>query len=124
MPEMRRGTVMKCRLILLAGVSMGISKVCPASTPEAWAEYQEDVRAASEALIDDIVLKPEVYVDPFGSESFGMAIIHGFDRSTLAEVVYITVCDKSTGNMEISGEIPCSGLGWWGGSRGRKHGSE
>lgn len=92
---------------------MGISQICPASTPEAWVEFGDSVRAASEALVEDIILKPEIYVDPFGSESFGIAVIHGFDRSTHAEVVYIAVYDKAAGDIELSGEILPSDLGWW-----------
>lgn len=104
---------MKGKLILLAGSVVGISRMCPASTPEAWAEFEGDVRTASEALVENVVLEAEVYVDPFGSESYGMAIVHGFDRSTSAEVAYITVYEKATGSIEISGEILLSDLDWW-----------
>lgn len=106
------GAAVKGNLILLAGSMMVIIQVCQASTPEAWEEFGDDVRAASEVLVEDIILKPEIYVDPFGSESYGMAVIHGFDRSTLAEVVYIAVYDKATGGIEISGEILPSELRW------------
>ena len=104
---------MRYSLILLAGCVMGISRVCLASTPEAWEEFGDSVRAASESLVEDLIFKPEVYVDPFGSESYGIAVIHGFDRSTLAEVVYIAVYDKATGGIEIGGEILPSEFSWW-----------
>jgi|GEM_PF-2278095 len=104
---------MTSRLILLAGFVLGHSQICEASTPEAWEEFEGRVRAASETLVEGIVLNTDIYVDPFGSESYGIAIIHGFDGSTSSEVLYVTVFNKETGSIEISGEILPSGLDWW-----------
>ncbi len=105
---------MRGGLILLAGSLVGIGGMCRASTPEAWVEFEESVRAASEALIaGQAVSMTEIYVVPFGSESYGIALIHGFDSSTSVEMVYVTVYEKTTGNIEMSGEITLSELDWW-----------
>jgi len=105
---MRRG------LILLAGSLAAIGRMCHASTPEAWDEFEDSVRTASEALIaGQSVSTPEAYVVPFGSESYGIALVHGFDSATSVEVVFVTVYEKTTGEIESSGEIPLSELDWW-----------
>jgi hypothetical protein len=105
---------MRGGLILLAGSLLGIGRMSLASTPEAWAEFEDSVRTASEALIaGQAVSMTDIFVVPFGSESYGIALVHGLDNSTSVEVVYVTVYDKTTGDTEMSGEIPLSEMDWW-----------
>ena len=45
-------------------------------------------------------------VDPFGSESFGLAVLSGKARGGDATVSYICVMDKQSGTVELGSELP------------------
>lgn len=77
-----------------------------ASSDDAWGEFAMDVAAKCSALAEGRIEKPKVVVDPFGTESYGMAILTGKAVGADATVSSICVYDKKTQTAEIGGELP------------------
>lgn len=71
-----------------------------ASTEEAWQEFRARTEAACRALLPE-GSEAEISVDPFGSESYGIALVH-MGRGTTTEVT-VCVLDKQAGTAELSG---------------------
>lgn len=79
-------------LALIAGPAV-------ASSPDAWEEFREMVRTACSTLVQDPGAVT-IEVNPFGSESFGAALVsvaypQGTDRM-------ICIVDKVTGKAELT----------------------
>jgi len=75
-----------------------------ASSEDAWDEFAQEVGEACTAATRETFATPEVVVDPFGSESFGLAVVSG-DTVTGERKSIICVFDKETKAVEIGGEI-------------------
>ena len=52
----------------------------------------------------------QAVVDPFGSESFGLAVLTGKASGGDATVSYICIMDKQTGTVELGSELPADVL--------------
>lgn len=70
-----------------------------ASSGDAWAEFAAEVEEACRAATAEMITDPSVVVDPFGSESYGLAIVSGETASI------VCVFDKQTKAVEIGGEL-------------------
>lgn len=77
-----------------------------ASSDDAWEEFAKDVAAKCTALAEGRIEQPKVVVDPFGTESYGVAILTGKAVGADAVVSSICVYDKKTQTAEIGGELP------------------
>ena len=89
---------------VLALASILAAASAEASSPGAWDAFRADIRAKCAAaskrhLIKDI----RVQVDPFGSESYGLALLSGFERHATTRSQYICVVGKRSGNVEFGG---------------------
>lgn len=100
--------------VLVAGLSLA-SAVCAgggrAATPEAWAGMRGEVEAACLTAAEPLIENPRARVDPFGSGSFGLALIEGKARDGQGEIAAICVFDKRARTVEIGGELPAAGQG-------------
>jgi hypothetical protein len=76
-----------------------------ASSGDAWAEFAAEVETACLAATAEIVPKGTAVVDPFGSESYGLAVVTGATPSG-PPVSIICVFDKASKAVEIGGELP------------------
>ncbi len=91
---------------LSAAAGMGAMQgIAAASSDDAWDAFRKDV---SEKCLD--AAKPlfetaAATVDPFGSESYGLAVIKGKAVGTDAEISAICVYDKKAKTVEIGGEL-------------------
>jgi hypothetical protein len=96
----------KTRVVLATMFLQGIATAAFASSADAWTAFREDVRTAclkaSEVLIDN----GAILVDPFGSESYGLALISGEAKGADTTVSAICVYDKKTKRVELGGELP------------------
>ena len=75
-----------------------------ASSDDAWAAFATEVEDACLAATGNALLDASAIVDPFGSESYGMAIVTGRtanDRSARM----ICVMDKETRAVQVGGEL-------------------
>ena len=87
---------------------IGLSAILPASasSEDAWQAMRQKVRAGCLAKAHSMSLgKVDVSVDPFGTESYGTAILIKRGSPRQASLAYVCVMDKKTGEFEISGEL-------------------
>lgn len=90
--------------IALALISLSLPTL--ASSGDAWDAFGKDVAAKCTALAVGRIEEPKVVVDPFGTESYGVAIVTGKAVGADAVVSSICVYDKKTQTAEIGGELP------------------
>ncbi|MWP38792.1 hypothetical protein GQY15_14535 [Rhodobacter sphaeroides] len=83
--------------LLLAGPAF-------ASSDDAWAEFAAEVESACLAAAGDTLSDASAVVDPFGSESYGLAIVSGRTAND-APASMICVLNKQSRAVEIGGEL-------------------
>lgn len=93
-------------LLATALVLIPVSSTVLASSDDAWDDFAKDVAAKCTALADGRIEQPKVVVDPFGTESYGVAILTGKALGADATVSSICVYDKKSQAAEIGGELP------------------
>lgn len=93
-------------LLATAIVLIPLSSTLLASSDDAWDDFAKDVAAKCTALADGRIEQPKVVVDPFGTESYGVAILTGKAVGADATVSSICVYDKKSQAAEIGGELP------------------
>lgn len=77
-----------------------------ASSDDGWEAFRQDVMTKCTALAAGLIEQPKVVVDPFGTESFGAAILSGKAAGADATVSAICIYDKKSKTAEIGGELP------------------
>lgn len=77
------------------------------SSPDAWQEFAEDVKQKCLEATKDTIVEAGVAVDPFGSESFGLAIVSGFAKGVDEKIPVSRICvyDKQTQAVEAGSEL-------------------
>lgn len=73
-----------------------------ASSPEAWEEFQNDVRDTCIAASQGIMQVMRVEVDPEGSESYGFAVLFGFQSGDPRQRLLVCAYNKREQTAEIS----------------------
>jgi len=94
------------RVSLLAFILTVPAMPVVASSDDAWEQFRKDVAADCLAAASPIFGMASARVDPFGSESFGLALVTGTEKSTGEAIAVICVYDKKTKRVEIGGELP------------------
>lgn len=86
------------------------SAAAPASaaSDDAWEVFRKAVETACLAAAEPLFASPSVRVDPFGSASYGLALVTGTAKGADAEIAAICVYDKETKAVEIGGELPAN----------------
>ncbi|MDQ0422962.1 hypothetical protein J2045_004012 [Peteryoungia aggregata LMG 23059] len=94
------------RLTAIAFVFIPLASSALASSGDAWEEFAKDVAAKCTVLAEGRIEQPKVVVDPFGTESYGVAILTG--KAVGADAIVSSVCvyDKKSQTAEIGGELP------------------
>lgn len=98
---------MKSAILLATATLAGLAfaGVANASSPDAWKEFNAEVEQKCAEAARDIFRKPQVAVDPVGSEKFGLAIVYGKSREVKGRAALICVVDKKTGALELGTEM-------------------
>jgi hypothetical protein len=98
------------KIVLGAGIlaAIGLATagyVAVASPPDAWAEFRQKVatKCVALALAGDYE-KANAQVDPFGTQTYGVALVSGSLKKGLGEASAICVMDKKSGAAELGGE--------------------
>ena len=86
-----------CTILALALVMGTLTSSCDASSPEAWEEFRGEVKAACLALAANLK-NPSIQVDPFGTQSYGVALV----KAEGDAATYVCVFDKVTKAAEFS----------------------
>lgn len=76
-----------------------------AASDDAWKAFARTVEQKCLAAAADMVEAPRVVVDPFGSESYGLAIVTGRAKGATTEISHICVMDKRNEAVELGGEL-------------------
>lgn len=75
-----------------------------ASSGDAWETFRAEVSKKCLAAATSLQ-KPSVVVDPFGSQSFGLALVIGTPKGSKVAVTHICVFDKQKKTVELGGEL-------------------
>lgn len=94
------------RFLLIMCIAAGWAAPALTASDDAWAQFRADVEAACLKAAEPLFESPAARVDPFGSESYGLALVTGKARRAAAEIAAICVYDKQTRAVEIGGELP------------------
>lgn len=87
-------------------IAAGATTAATAATDDAWEAFRADVAAQCLAAAGELFETAKATVDPFGSESFGLALVRGKAKGADAEIAAICVYDKEARTVEIGGELP------------------
>ena len=90
-------------------VAIGLGAVTPAfaSSGAAWQAMRDKVQAGCLVKARSMSLgRVEARVDPFGTQSYGTAILIKRGVPGTSSLAYVCVMDKQTGEFEIGGEMP------------------
>jgi hypothetical protein len=94
-------------ILTAAALAIATSTSACAASDDAWEAFRKDVTDKCLAAAADLFVDPAATVDPFGSESYGLALIRGKAKGAEAtEIAAICVYDKKTKAVEIGGELP------------------
>ncbi|KQY31889.1 MULTISPECIES: hypothetical protein [Rhizobium/Agrobacterium group] len=88
--------------LLAAGL---LPSVATASSDDAWDAMRADVSAKCLKAAAGSIEKPRAAVDPFGSESFGLALVSGKPKGAKGKITQICVYNKQTKTVELGGEL-------------------
>jgi hypothetical protein len=88
-------------VLRLVGIILSLLPVVEsyAASPEAWEEFRIDVERACLALAVSLD-RPKVIVNPFGTESYGVAMLIGDEKG--GGETYACVYEKRTKRAELS----------------------
>jgi hypothetical protein len=95
----RSKAILACSLLVSAFGAQAVQ----AASADAWAEFQQDVEQACREAAKDVIQAEVVQVDPYGSESYGFAVLVGPEIGT--SVLRLVACayDKASQAAEVSG---------------------
>lgn len=100
-PKFRRclATVLASLLFVLGAGNHQVR----ASSSDAWEELQQDVEKACLRASDGVLEVKRIQVDPYGSESYGFAVLFGVEAGTSTDRLIVCAYDKASETAEISG---------------------
>jgi hypothetical protein len=88
-------------LVLAAAAVLALPLTAAASSPDAWSKFNEDVKTKCAEAAKAEFRRVDVVVDPTGSETYGLALVHGRLKAEKARGAVLCVVDKKTGKVEI-----------------------
>lgn len=91
--------------LAILAITLGGVSLATAASDDAWAEFAKEVEDACLTATKGVFTEPTATVDPFGSESYGLALVSGAFPSG-GEGAIICVFDKQAKTVEIGGELP------------------
>lgn len=93
------------RTVVIAVLAGLLPSAAAASSDDAWAAMRTDVSAKCLKAAAGSIEKPKAVVDPFGSESFGLALVSGKPKGAKGKITQICVYNKQTKTVELGGEL-------------------
>ena len=76
-----------------------------ASSAEAWEEFRADVERSCLASLPEALGTPSVFVEPTGTQSFGIAAVEGLSPESKSQITYVCIYDKQDRTVEVSPPI-------------------
>lgn len=97
---------MKSVILTMATIAAALSAgAAHASSPDAWKQFNAEVEQKCADAARDMFRKPQVAVDPIGSESFGLAIVYGRSKEVKGRAAVVCVVNKKNGTVELGTEM-------------------
>ena len=94
------------RIIALAVLTLPLAApLAHASSPDAWEEFRAAVEKSCLASLPEALGTPTVFVEPTGSESFGIAAVEGLSPESKSQITYVCIYDKQKKTVEVSPPI-------------------
>jgi hypothetical protein len=93
-------------VLTIVAAAVMVSPGARASSDDAWAAFRADVEAACLKTAEPLFASAAARVDPFGSQSYGLALVTGKAKGADSEATAICVYDKQVKTVEIGGELP------------------
>lgn len=94
------------RAIPLAVLTLSLAApLAHASSSDAWEEFRADVEKSCLASLPEALGTPTVFVEPTGTESFGIAAMEGLSPEAKSQITYVCIYDKQKKTVEISPPI-------------------
>lgn len=90
-----------CRSALVVAAVAGMCGELPAASEDAWEEFRADVARKMERAVAGRFGSHTVHVEPWGSESYGVAIATGSSAEDKSPLTVIGIYRKETGALEI-----------------------
>ncbi|VDC22928.1 hypothetical protein [Pseudogemmobacter humi] len=98
-PRIRMAVLACSTTVLLAGAQQVL-----ASSGDAWEEFQQDVERACLAAASGVLSEiTGIQVDPYGSETYGFAVVLGIETGTTSQRIVACAYDKASQVAEVSG---------------------
>jgi hypothetical protein len=98
---------MKRTILTTLAVAMASCTSACAASDDAWEAFRKDVADKCVKAAADLFVDPVATVDPFGSATYGMALIRGKAKGAeTTQIAAICVYDKKTKAVELGGELP------------------
>lgn len=94
---------MSDRCLIAAALVCLTTTSLSASSDAAWEQFRDDVRSSCVALVEQGEV--EVDVNPFGSDSYGAAILR-ISHAGLPPDMVLCIYDKQTGAAELTAPFP------------------
>ena len=96
---MRRFIALALGLVCLGGPAI-------ASSNDSWEALRASVRAKCLASASGDMKRIKISVDPFGSESYGLALVTGYESGATAPSRRICIVGKRSGKAELGNDLP------------------
>lgn len=91
--------------LVVMAVALGAAGDVAASSGDAWKDFATEVQGKCEMAARAQIELPHAVVDPFGSESFGVALVTGKPKGANGFVSYFCIYDKKTKEVELGTEL-------------------
>ena len=76
-----------------------------ASSSDAWEAFRADVEKSCLENLPETLGTPNIFVEPTGTQTFGLAAIEGLSPEAKSQITYICIYDKQKQTVEISPPI-------------------
>lgn len=76
-----------------------------ASSSDAWEAFRANVEKSCLASLPEALGTPNVFVEPTGTQSFGIAAIEGLSPELKSQITYLCIYDKQKKTVEVSPPI-------------------
>ncbi len=94
------------RIVTLAALALPLAALpAQASSPDAWEAFRADVEKSCLASLPEALGTPDVFVEPTGTQSFGIAAVEGLSPESKSRITYVCIYDKQKQTVEVSPPI-------------------
>ena len=86
-------------------LALMIPSAALASSDQAWDQFARQVEQKCTEAASEIFRRPQIAVDPTGTQNYGVAIVYGRSKAGKERAAVICVLDKKTGIVELGSEL-------------------